>query len=262
MSWWAKIGIISCVPRGMFWWWLDPKIFSFAEITAAQKEEIRVFLDLLDEQYEKTLRESGISFDLINAIEWLPREKKHDAYIIGGSPSMVTEDKPWINELKTFIRKQISNDTPTLWICFGHQIITSAFGWTVDYMEEWRTLWPRNIILNNEWTWDKLFGQLSNNFVSYYSHKQALLQSWDDIVVLWKSDHDSHTVIKVGDNARWVQFHPEFTADFVQFLRKMMDGTLRQEWLNPDDIAIQLKSMANNEWSKVVQLFLKQYRNK
>lgn len=259
---WAKIGIISCVPPAIFANnKFDTNIFSDSEITSAKKEEIRVFLDLLDKEYEDAVKKQWISFELIRAMEWLPANKSHDAYIIGGSPAMVTDKLPWIDDLKKFINTQVNNQTPVLWICFWHQILASSFWSEVDFMP-WRKLWKGSVLLNAKWKGDEIFSQIDNNFETLWSHKQALLKPSDELTVIWGAEHDKNAVIKVWEHAWGMQFHPEFTVDFVQFLRKIMDSSLRNEGLSPEDIWSQLKSMASNEGSKIVQLFLKKYWNK
>lgn len=63
-------------------------------------------------------------------MDGIPKEYSADAYILGGSPSMVTErdQKEWMDRLIRFVYNEVNSGKPLFGICFGHQVLSAAFG--------------------------------------------------------------------------------------------------------------------------------------
>lgn len=53
-------------------------------------------------------------------MDGIPESYSADAYILGGSPSMVTEreQKEWIDRLIKFVRSEVEKGKPVFGICF------------------------------------------------------------------------------------------------------------------------------------------------
>src|SRR5438105_1226397 len=47
--------------------------------------------------------------------------------VITGSPAGVYEDRPWIGPLESYLQ-HAAGKTPMVGVCFGHQVMASAFG--------------------------------------------------------------------------------------------------------------------------------------
>lgn len=60
----------------------------------------------------------------------------YQGWMITGSPCGVYEDLPWMGRLKRLIREIYARGTPQVGICFGHQIVASAFGAQVAKSEQ------------------------------------------------------------------------------------------------------------------------------
>ncbi len=257
-----KVWIISSVPADPFKNLdFDSLHFDSLEKAAALTPEINLFLNTLDQEY---LKQSGIKFEIIRALDnKLPKVWEYDALMLWWSPAMVNEknEKPWIGWLLDFVNKEVNNWTPVLWMCFWHQILVSAFWGKVDDMTSWRHLWPASIMLNADGKWDEIFSQIDEQFTSLYSHKQSVIDL-GEAKVLWLASHDPYSVVKVWNDAWWVQFHPEFRPETVSFLAKLMKWQLESEWLDMKKIIGDARSQAWNDWSKIIQLFLKKYWNK
>jgi GMP synthase-like glutamine amidotransferase len=57
----------------------------------------------------------------------------NQAYVILGSASHVFQKYDWQTELAEITLKELMKDKPVLGICFGHQLICSALGSTVEF---------------------------------------------------------------------------------------------------------------------------------
>ncbi|GAA5863130.1 hypothetical protein JCM8547_002807 [Rhodosporidiobolus lusitaniae] len=99
-----------------------------------------------DSGYEKSEKkqEGGhkLNIQSYNAVDGhLPSEervKKADGILITGSASNAHDDLPWIKNLINFVRKlpSINADLKVMGICFGHQIVTQAYGGTCGPSEK------------------------------------------------------------------------------------------------------------------------------
>lgn len=70
------------------------------------------------------------SFDLPDG-EFPVDLQKFDGFLIGGSPSSVHDEDPWIERLLSVIREAVAAGKPLAGACFGHQAIAKALGGTV-----------------------------------------------------------------------------------------------------------------------------------
>ncbi len=57
-----------------------------------------------------------------------------DAYVVLGSASNVTEPLQWHAPLADFLVTQLQAQKPIAGLCFGHQLLTHAFGAEVNYL--------------------------------------------------------------------------------------------------------------------------------
>ncbi|WP_123624450.1 type 1 glutamine amidotransferase [Halorubrum sp. CSM-61] len=57
-----------------------------------------------------------------------------DGVVLTGSTAAVYEadSRPWIAEQEAFVRELVDREVPTLGVCFGHQVVNSALGGTVE----------------------------------------------------------------------------------------------------------------------------------
>lgn len=246
----AKIAILSSVKPWIFAWFANDERFSPQEREKALMQEADVWKTAIKLDY---LRENTI-FEVVNVLEWLPKKWSYDWYILGWSPSMVTERAPWMLDLENFIHEEINSWKSAIWFCFWHQILASAFGWTVENAPT-RKIWKGNVFLNTGGQADKIFSQMNENFESIWSHKQFVSNPWE-AEVLWNNDHTPNQIIRLWENAWGCQFHSEFTQEFTSFLIKLMKESISQEWQNVEALLQELSQMQGNESSKIITLFI------
>lgn len=246
----ARIAILSSVKPRCFASIDFDKWFNQNEKTSALKNEVDVWKDALSLDY---LRENT-SFEVINVLNWVPKRGDYDWYILGWSPSMVTEKLPWMIDLQKFIYDEINSWKTALWVCFWHQIMASSFWWKVEYAKK-RNLWAWKVFLNANWMWDEIFWQMHSHFDAIWSHKQYVSNAWE-WESLWDNNHTPNQIIRYWDNAWGVQFHPEFSKEFTSFLVKLMSSDLKNESIDVEKTLKKLNKMMWNESSKVITLFL------
>lgn len=247
----ARIGILSSVPPNIFSSLAQNEKFTALEQKKALMSEIDVWKESLELEYVK----ENTIFEVVNVLQWLPKNWQYDAYILWWSPSMVTERAEWMIALEQFIHQEINAWKHAIWFCFWHQILASAFGWQVTNAST-RKIWKWSVFLNTAGQGDKIFSQMNDVFESLWSHKQYVSNIWE-AEELWWNEHSSNQIIRIGDNAWWCQFHSEFTPYFCSFLVKLMSESLEKEQLDIHMILNELYNMKWNESSQVITFFLK-----
>lgn len=243
------LAIISSVPEVWFSFiGRSDSRFAPEEIASAHKNEKQVFVDAIGiPDLEKK-----VNIEVIRAMDGIPRDFSADAYILGWSPSMVTEasEKEWIARLISFVRAEVESGKPLLGICFGHQVLATAFWWEVGVMQE-RRIGPGEIVTN---TWETI--------QSLWSHKQAVYSPGEAQIITQEDSWDGIIqMIQIGEHAHGVQFHPEFTPEFTTFLVKLMRETIEAEWMNPDTAIDKIAAKGPNPSSVLLREFIKKYYN-
>ncbi|MBW7954732.1 type 1 glutamine amidotransferase [Candidatus Gracilibacteria bacterium] len=249
-----RIGILSSVKPRCFESVLNDNRFNDVEkyyATLSEQEVWRKNLKI------KTLREN-IEFKVFYTLEQLPKKGEFDGYILGGSPHMVTSKEEWMIKLQKFIYDEINSGKSVLGVCFGHQIMSNAFGGKVEYLDK-RELGTREVYLNKDGLKDEIFSQMRSHFKSIWSHKQYVSNAGEG-VALGDNSVSPNQIIRYGDNSYGVQFHPEFSREFATFLVKFLSSDLKKENLNEDKILKKLNNLSQNESSKIIELFLESFR--
>lgn len=247
-----KLAIISSVPEGAFAgiatstsFWFTPE-----EVASALNNEKQVFIDAIGiPDLEKK-----VQIEIVRAMDGIPANYSADAYILWGSPAMVTEreQKEWINKLISFVEWEIWKWKPLLGICFGHQILATAVWGTVEPMQS------RKI---GKWR----FETQGNEFDALWSHKQAVTDAGSATIIgtgLW--DMQSNPAIQMiqYENATGMQLHPEFSPEFTSFLVKLMRQQIDAEGLNSEEILRQIDSMQGKNPSRtLLEGFIRKYYN-
>jgi len=129
-----------------------------------------------------------------------------DGVILTGSTAGVYEadDRPWIAEQEDLVRKLISRKVPTLGVCFGHQLVNSALGGTVEKQEATTKLVEATLAD------DPLFDGVEPVVVAL--HGDVVTEPGTDMVVIASADHSSVFGTRHRSAPLWtVQFHPELT---------------------------------------------------
>ena len=130
------------------------------------------------------------------------------AIVLTGSSAGVyeTAKHPWISEQEDLIRDAVAREIPLLGVCFGHQIVNSALGGTVECVGMWAGL------VEADFTEDPLFEGV--NLVVPTIHEDAVTDIGDGLEVIATTDAVDVFGTRHQTAPVWtIQFHPEITAN-------------------------------------------------
>lgn len=154
--------------------------------------------------------------------------------MLTGSHSMVSEQEPWSEALKPWLEQALAENVPMLGVCYGHQLMASAFGGISDYHPAGRESGTRNVRLTQAGHQDPLFSKLPTHFSAHLTHAQSVMQLPPNATVLAHNNHDAHQALRYGPRQWSVQFHPEFTRPVMHAYIERQKAALRDQGENPD----------------------------
>lgn len=193
----------------------------------------------------------------VAAGETLPAPEEVSGALITGSAAMVTDRAPWSEHTAGWIRNAMDVSLPLLGVCYGHQLMAHALGGRVDYLPGGREIGTLPIELLPEAAHDALTAQLPSVFRAHTTHEQSVLEAPKDARVLARSARDPHHLIRYGENAVSVQFHPEFNADVMRAYIKRKHHDMRREGFDPHDAFRQVAATPNAR--RLLKVFSRQH---
>ncbi len=141
-------------------------------------------------------------------------------YVVTGSASGTYDDEPWILRAHDQIRYLVQQDCALLGVCFGHQLLASALGGSSG---------P-----HDSGFCTGLLGAMDQRHHLYF-HQDQVSQPPPGFMVSHRADHCPIAGIESADGrVIGVQFHPEFTPQFVQDLANHRGLTLSRQVGEPD----------------------------
>ncbi len=167
----------------------------------------------------RKLVDMGYELDTRAPIFGDPLPQRFDDYagvLVFGGPMSVNDDEPYLHKEMDWIRQVIAAGLPYLGICLGGQLLAKVLGAQVkrhdDALEEigYYPIYAADCVTDSG---EVLFPDVLN---AYQWHKEGF-----DLpagAVLLASGKDFHNqAFRWGDRAYGLQFHPEMTADMVDF---------------------------------------------
>lgn len=135
--------------------------------------------------------------------------------IIFGSGSSVNEGRPWQKEFAEWLLPRLEQNTPTLGLCYGHQMIAHVLGGKVDFIfsDRKKLRGFRNVYFeaNPLWGGKPLEGEL------FVSHREVVMTSPPSMHVIGKSDEIAIDALAHPSLPIWTfQPHPEATPIFAK----------------------------------------------
>lgn len=160
--------------------------------------------------------------------------ENYTAIIVTGSAAMVSHREDWSVHTGTWLKKAVAGGTPTLAVCYGHQLLAQVFGGEVGPNPNGRHIGSREVRLTADAEKDELFSGLPEKFFAQTSHLESVLSLPEGAVRLAKADEDDNYAYRIGDMAWGVQFHPEFSAEATRRYITARSDALKAEGLDPE----------------------------
>lgn len=152
-----------------------------------------------------------------------------DGWIITGSACGVYDNLPWMGRLKELIREIYNSDRLLVGICFGHQIVASAFGARVEKFEGGWGLGRQKYRIEGE---HGFADSAVRDFTLNAIHQDQVLELPENARLFASSDFCPYAGLVYDDRIFTLQAHPEFRTDFEAELLQ-----LRRDKVIPAEVA-------------------------
>lgn len=164
---------------------------------------------------------TGLARDRVRDIdvvsgEVLPAPDEVAGAFITGSAAMVTDRAAWSEQTAGWIRTAMDRGLPMFGVCYGHQLLAHALGGRVGYLSGGREIGTLPIERLAAAGDDPVARLLPDRFQAHTTHEQSVLELPAGARVLARSARDPHHLLRYGQNAWSVQFHPEFNAEIMR----------------------------------------------
>ncbi|WP_135665140.1 type 1 glutamine amidotransferase [Halorhabdus rudnickae] len=146
-----------------------------------------------------------------------------DGVVISGSQTAVYDDEPWIERTEAWVRQAVAADVPVLGICWGHQLLAQALGGRVEPMDRYELGYATIDPVAD----DLLFDGIEDTFVAFESHSDAVIELPDNARLLAENER-AIQAFRV-QNARGVQFHPEYDIETARWVVQNKEDELAAE---------------------------------
>jgi GMP synthase-like glutamine amidotransferase len=193
-----RVGLLKC----------DRVLDQFETIAGDYNEMVSAMLD-----------ENSAELVVFNvyADEFPDRPEACDAYIISGSSASVFEDKQWIRNLEVFVREVAEASIPMFGICFGLQVMATAFGGAVERSDRGWGVGVHSIQVAQTRPWM----QPHRDVISLIMlHQDQVVALPDNAAVLGSSQHCPNFLVEFAPGLVGVQGHPEFPPAYAAALYK------------------------------------------
>lgn len=123
----------------------------------------------------------------------------------------------------------LSEDIPTLGLCFGHQLLADFTDGVVAQRDSLAETGIAELSLTDEGKKDPLFSGLPNPFRAVVGHKTSVVTKPDDAVNLAESSNCQYQAFRYQNNIYTCQFHPELNIDGLTERLKLYPEYLENE---------------------------------
>lgn len=206
-------------------------------------DEVKASHGDFDVLFHQMLEGHGFSFKTWNVVdmEFPKGPKSADCWLVTGSKHGAYEDHPFIPPLEELIRKIYATDRPMVGICFGHQIIATALGGSV---EKFTGGWA---IGRHDYEIEGL-GRVAVNAW----HQDQVTVVPEGAKVIGSSPFCRNAALVYGDKIMTVQPHPELTNPVIASYIENRRGTGDY----PEDLMDQAQACVSleNEGDAVAQM--------
>lgn len=153
-----------------------------------------------------------------------------DVLLITGSAASVYEDKAWIVNLKSIIRRWVQEGKKLIGICFGHQLVAQALGGDVTKSGRGWGLGRRELPVLKHTRW--MGAAPPASIALLYSHQDQVNRLPEHAEVILGDDFCPIAGFVIDDQVMTLQGHPEFSSDYISEIihrRKKVIGEERAQ---------------------------------
>ena len=149
--------------------------------------------------------------------EPFPAPQDFDGYIISGSEKGVYDDAPWMQPLRDWLVAARNLGKPMFGVCFGHQIMADVFGGKAEKVG------PAEVGV-------RAFEIGGQTVTGHVWHQDQVTKLPPGAKIIGKADYCPIAALAYDFPAMSVQFHPEYSGDYVAtFLRRSRGEVLSEE---------------------------------
>lgn len=187
--------------------------------------------------------------------QYLREPQQYRAVLITGSPTMVTDLVEWSERTAQWLRQAAQVGLPMFGVCYGHQLLSHAFGGKVGYNPAGRVAGTMAVHKQAAAGDEHLLHDVPDSFPAHMLHAQVVLEPPPGAVVLACSPKDPHHMLRLAPNIYSAQFHPEFSCEFVKAHLSYYTDTYRNSGI--DTVAMCAQVSDTPQSAEILRRFLR-----
>lgn len=189
--------------------------------------------------------------------ESLPSPGDVSAVVITGSAAMVSHREDWSERAASWLLGAMDHGVPVLGVCYGHQLLAHALGGRVGPNPRGREMGTLPVTCTPAVAEDPMFGDAPERFPAQTTHLEAVLEAPRDAKVLGTTELDENAMLRFGESAWGVQYHPEFSAEVMREYIRLRAPSLAEEGFDPAVMVAEVK--ATPEASAILSSFARRF---
>lgn len=184
------------------------------------------------------LQARGVELDVrhVYADDLVPDEPPEALIVMGGQMCTDQADAhPFLRHEADLLAKCVADDTPTLGICLGAQLLGEVTGGSVRH--DTPEIGFAEVSLTDAGREDPLLSEFEDGTPTFNAHRD-FIAAGPGAVVLAHSDRSPVHALRAGSRVYGIQFHPEMDADRVaRYCNADQPGAyLRSHGWEPQDL--------------------------
>ncbi len=171
-----------------------------------------------------------------------------DAYLITGSKFSVYDNEDWIRRLGSFVVELNDRKKKLLAICFGHQMVAHFLGGKTAKSDVGWTVGVHSCLMMEDVFGNNCDGQVLNFLAS---HQDQVIELADGARTIASNENCPHVMTRIGDHILTLQWHPEFTKDYLEKLLHIRRDLLGDELFLPalDSLSMPIDNDQFSHWA-------------
>ncbi|NND43962.1 MAG: glutamine amidotransferase [Xanthomonadales bacterium] len=165
--------------------------------------------------------------------EELPAPGELAGVVITGSAAMVSHREDWSERTGIWLLSALQQHVPVLGVCYGHQLLAHALGGRVGPNPRGREMGTLPVECTDATRDDPLFATTPPSFLAQMTHLETVLEMPPGAELLGRTAQDEHAILRFGELAWGVQYHPEFSAEVMREYIRRRAPLLAEEGLDP-----------------------------